>query len=136
VRVNHAGHFGPRRMHGAVDNVAGLIHAVVKGSEIGRAEDVAIVVDLDQARRRNLLVQHAVGVDQKGVLFRRDAGRNVIGHHVGHAIQLDEAITRREIDPRLPLRCGAVSAHRTELEAAGRHAAYIDSNSYMQNSSE
>jgi hypothetical protein len=46
-------------MYGAVDYVAGLVHAVVEWPEIGPAEDLAIVVDLDQARRGNFLAQHA-----------------------------------------------------------------------------
>src|SRR6202158_3825948 len=94
-------------MHRAMDNVAGLVHAVVKGSEIGRAENLAVVVDLDQARRGNLLVQHPVGVDQKRARLTRYARRYVVGDHVGHAVELDQAITRRKIDGRLPLRLGA-----------------------------
>src|SRR2546423_15447033 len=101
----------PRRMHSAMDNVAGLVHAVAKGSEFGRAENLPIVVALDQARRGNLLVQHAVGVDQKRVLLTGYARRNVVGDHDGHAVELDEAITRRKIDARLPLRLGTCSVN-------------------------
>ena len=111
VRVDHARHFRPRRMHGAMDNVAGLVHAVAKGSEIGRAENLAIVVDLDQARRGNLLVQHPVGIDQKRALLTGYARRNMVGDHVGHAVELDQAITRGKIDARLPLRFGTCSVH-------------------------
>ena len=77
------------------------------------------MVDLDQARRGDLLVQHAVGIDEKGVLLARDPGRNMIGHHVGHPVQLDEAIAGGEIDARLPLRVGAVRAHRAQLKTVG-----------------
>ena len=116
VRVDHAGHFRPRRMHGAMDNVAGLVHAVAKGSEIGRAENLPIVVDLDQARRGNLLIQHPVGIDQKRSVLTRHARRNVVGDHVGHGVELDEAITRRKIDARLPLRLGTCSVHHASRE--------------------
>ena len=73
-------------MHGAVDHVAGLVDAVVQIAEVGGGENAAVMAHLDQAGGRDLLVHHAVCVDEKGTVFTGHARRNMVGHHVGHAV--------------------------------------------------
>ena len=74
---------GPRRVNRAVNNVTSLVHAIFQRAEIGRAEDRPIEVELDEAGRRDLLIQHAVRIDQKSAFFVRHARGYVVGHHVG-----------------------------------------------------
>ena len=61
------------------------------------------MVDLDQARRGDLLVHHPVGIDQEGARLARHARRDVVGHHVGHAVEIDQPVAGGEVDARLPL---------------------------------
>ena len=62
MRMQHTGDVRPRFMDGAVDHITGNIDAVIG---IGLADDVALDVDLHQARRGDFLIEKAVQVDQE-----------------------------------------------------------------------
>src|SRR5213075_908603 len=64
-----AGHVVARLVDRAVDHVARLVDAVVQFAEVGLQQDVAVDVDLDQRRGRDLLVHHPVRVDEEGALL-------------------------------------------------------------------
>ena len=85
-------------MNGAVNDKAGGVDAIVGGIE----EGVAVEVDLDQAGRIDFLVEHPVRVDQEMIGRSRNAAGDVVGDHLGHAVQRGEAIAGGEIDPGLP----------------------------------
>ena len=88
---------------GAVDHEAGAVDAVVEAVvELRLGEDVAVVVDLEQARRGDLLVEQAVGVDQEGIVLARHPHRDVVGDQVGHAVEVDQPVAGGEIDTSLP----------------------------------
>ena len=112
VGVQHALHFGPRLVDRAVDHVAGFVDAVVG---VGLPDDVALYVDLDQARGGDLLVDHAVEVDEEMILRARDARRDVIVDQVGHAVLVDQAIAGGEIDACLPFFRRDLCADRLEV---------------------
>ncbi len=111
VRVDHAVHVMARGVHRAVDHVAGLVDAVVHVAKVRLGQDGAVQVHLDQAGRRDLFVHHPVGVDEERVVFARHAGRDVVGHHVGHAVKLDQPVTGGQIDTGLPFLVGTVRPH-------------------------
>src|SRR5689334_1561044 len=71
--VNDTGDIGPRLVNGAMNNEAGAVYPIVELAEIGATQDIAAVIDLDQTRRGDLFVQHAVRVDQKSVRLSVDA---------------------------------------------------------------
>ena len=60
MRVQHALHLGTAVVDGAVDDEAGRVDVV-----LGLHQRPALVIDLDQAGGRDLVEQHAVGVDQE-----------------------------------------------------------------------
>ena len=62
VRVHDAGDFLARAMDAAMDHVARLVDVVVG---VGLPHDVAVEVDLHQARGGDLLVRQPVEVDQQ-----------------------------------------------------------------------
>ena len=99
VGVQHAGNVRPRLVDRAVDHIAGVVDAVVG---VGLADDVAVDIDLDQARRGDLLVEQPVEIDQQ-VLGAGNARRDVVVDQVGHAVGIDQPVAGREIDPGLPL---------------------------------
>ena len=100
VGVQHAGDIRPRLVDRAVDHVARLVDAVVG---VGLPDDLALDVDLHQARGGDLLVEQAVEVDQQVVLGARDARGDVVVDEVGHPVRVDQPVAGGEIDPRLPL---------------------------------
>ena len=86
-----------RHVDRAVDDEAGAVHLV------GRlVEDVAVDVDLDQARGGDLLVEEAVRVDQELVLGARHAQRDVVVDQVRPAVMGDQPVGGGELDARLP----------------------------------
>ena len=97
--VQHAGDIGTRLVDGAVDDVARFVDAVVG---LGLPDDIALDIDLDQARRGDLLVEHAIEVDQQMVRGPGNPRGDVIINEVRHSVFVDEAIARGEIDTRLP----------------------------------
>jgi len=84
-------------MDGAVDRVArrvdlvGAVHQLVAG-----------LVDLDQARRSDLVEHQSVGVDQE-IIGARHLGRDVGEDQVVPAMQRHQAIAGRQVDTGLPL---------------------------------
>ncbi|MNT08245.1 hypothetical protein D3C72_1429810 [compost metagenome] len=101
MRVHHAADFGARLVHGAVDDEAGRVD-VIRRFQHG----LPFVVDLDQARRRDLVEHHAVGVDQELVRrighARRDMREDqVVPAEVGH-----QPVGRGKVDAHLPFRVG------------------------------
>ena len=50
----------------------------------------------------DFLVEHPVRVDQEVIGRSRNAAGDVVGNHLGHAVQGGEAIAGGEIDPGLP----------------------------------
>jgi hypothetical protein len=65
-------------------------------------DDAAVDVDLDQARGRDLLEQHPVGIDEEMVLRARDARGDVREHQVVPAEHRDQAVRGREVHALLP----------------------------------
>ena len=63
---------------------------------------VAVEVDLHQARGGDLVVGHAVGVDEEVAFLAGHARRDVVVDQIVHAVVVDQAVARREIDARLP----------------------------------
>jgi len=96
----------------AVDHVARFVDAVVG---LGLPDDLALDVDLHQARCRDLLVEHAVKVDQQMVLAAGDARGDVVVDEVGHSVFVDQAVAGGEIDARLPLLGRHLGADRLEV---------------------
>jgi hypothetical protein len=66
-------------------------------------EDVAVDVDLDQARGGDLLAEVAIGVDQELVVLARHPHRDVVVDQVGPAVMGDQPVGGGQFDPRLPL---------------------------------
>ena len=116
VGVDDAVHLGASLVHRTVDHIAGFVDAVVQVAKVGLGQDVAIVVNFDEARRGDFFVHHAVGVDEKSTVFAGHARRDVVGHHVGHAVDGHQAVTSRQIHPRLPLCGSAACLHRFDFQ--------------------
>ena len=90
----------PRLMDRTVDHEAGRIDR-----ERRIHQRLAVGIDLDQARRGDLVEEQAVGVDQEGMLVagspgtpRRDMGED----QVVPAEHRDQAVGGGEVDPQLP----------------------------------
>src|SRR5690606_21073899 len=75
VGVDDAADVGARLVDRAVDDEARLVDAVA-GPRV--LHHVAVEVDLDQARGRDLVVGHAVGVDEEVTLLAGHARRDVV----------------------------------------------------------
>src|SRR6185369_16162652 len=63
---------------------------------------VAVDINLDQAGGVDLLVEHAVGIEQKLVGRSRYPAGDMVGDHLGHSVHRGETVAGGEIDPRLP----------------------------------
>ena len=116
-----------------VHDAAGVLARLVDGRMDGEAAGLmlirsrvsfAVEVDLDQARRRDLLEHHPVGIDQEVMVRARHARRNVGVDEVVPAVQGDEAIAGGEIDALVPL--GVRHAGRDLLQASfgWRHGSF------------
>ena len=70
---------------------------------IGLQQRSPLDIDLDEARRGDFLVQHAIRIDQILIIMPRDLCTDVVIDQVGHSVERHQAIARREIDPRRPL---------------------------------
>ena len=99
VRVDDAFGIVPGAVHGAVDHIAGGIDRVVV---IGLQDGLALEVDLDEARGGDLLIQHAVGIDQHVLVGTRHARRDVVVDEVRHAVERNKPVAGGEIDARAP----------------------------------
>ena len=96
VGVHHALHVVARRMHRAVDDEAGRVDR-----ERRLLQHLAFDVDLDQARRRDLVEHQAVGIDQV-VLGAGDPGGDVGEDEIVPAEQGDQAVGGGEVEASLP----------------------------------
>ncbi len=101
VGVQHACDLRPRLVDRAVDHVAGLVDAVVG---VGLPDDLALDVDLHQARGGDLLVEQAVEIDQQVILGAGNARGDVVVDQVGHPVRVDQPVAGGEIDaaPAIP----------------------------------
>jgi len=98
MRVQYTVQVAACHVDRAVDDEAGPVHPV------GRlVEDIPVHVDLDEARRRDLLVQESVRVDQELVFGAWNAQRDVIVDEIRPAMLRDQPVGGRELDARLPL---------------------------------
>jgi hypothetical protein len=95
-----------------MDHVARLVDAVVG---VGLADDLALDVDLHQARGRDLLVKEAVEVDEQMVRAAGNARGDVVIDEIGHAVFVDQTIAGGEIDARLPFLGRDLAADRLEV---------------------
>jgi hypothetical protein len=101
VQVDHAFELGPCGVDAAVDDEAGRVDDVV-----GIAQQLAVLVDLDQARGGDLLEHHPVGVEQELVVGAGDARREVVADQVGPAEQRHQPVGRGEVQAYLPFGLG------------------------------
>ena len=95
-------------MHHKASVVAGRVDRRLDGEarridEIGRVlQDIAVQIDLHQRRRRDLLEQKSIGVDQEVMLRAGNSGRDVGVDQIIPAVEGHQPVERGEIDPRLP----------------------------------
>jgi hypothetical protein len=108
-------------MDGAVDDEAGDVDVIIGGVE----QRVAFDVDLDQAGSVDLFVQHAIGVDQKLIRGSRHPAGDMVGDHLGHAVQRRQTIAGRKIDPGLPFLGADLFANRVHDLDRGRADGWI-----------
>ncbi|MNT50219.1 hypothetical protein D3C72_1871310 [compost metagenome] len=101
--VQHAGSVVPRGMDSGMDHISGGIQAEVAFRAI---KHLAIQVDLVQAGCRDFLVQQPVWVDQNIFRLARHARGDVVVDQVGHAVEMDGAVERRQFHASLPLSLG------------------------------
>src|SRR3954447_20129706 len=118
MRVEDAFDVVARRVHRAVDDEAGLVDGL-----IGAPDDVAVEVDLDQARGGDLAEMQTVGIDEEMVgrtwYARRDMGED----EIVHAEMRDQPIAGGEFDAHLLLGQGVRRGRRAE-GGGGRHVRY------------
>jgi hypothetical protein len=96
-----------------MDDKSGVVDAV---AGTGVEHDVSVEVDLQQAGRGDLVVHHAVGVDEEVPFLAGHARRDVVIDKVIHAVVVDEAIAGGEIDARFPFGGRDAAAHRLDLQ--------------------
>ena len=111
--MDNAADSGTPLVHGAVDYEAGLVDAVAGA---GVEHHVAFEVNLHQARRGDLVVHQAIGVDEEMPFFARHAGRDVVIDEVVHPVVVDEPVAGGKIDTRAPFIGRYALAHRLDLE--------------------
>ena len=70
-------------------------------------DDLAVVIDLHQARRRDLVEHEPKGIDEKMPFVARHARGDVRVNEIVHAEMGDETITRGKGDARLALAGGS-----------------------------
>jgi hypothetical protein len=101
--VQHALRVLAPGVYRAVDGEAGRIDVVRAVQHLAPGE-----VDLDEARRGDLVEHHPVRVDEEVMLGAGHARRDVGEDQVIPAVMRHQAIARREIDALFPL-------HRADL---------------------
>ena len=69
---------------------------------------LAVEIDLDEARRGDLVERHAVRIDEEVVLRSGNARRDVREDQIVPAVQRDEPVARGEVDAQLPFGCAGV----------------------------
>src|SRR3974390_3179749 len=95
-----------------VDYVTGLVDVVVG---ISLPDDVAVDVDLHQARGCDLLIEQAIEIDQEVVLGAGNARRDVVIDKVGHPVFVYQAVAGSEFEPRLPFFVGYLALERGKV---------------------
>src|SRR5262249_21344841 len=80
------------------DDVAGLVETELRGVE----QDVAVQIELDETRSVHLVVQQAVRIDEECTFFAGHSRADVVGAHLGHAVEVRQPIRRGEIDALVP----------------------------------
>src|SRR3954469_11823115 len=111
-----------------MDDEPGMVDAVAGA---GVLHHLSVAVDLDQARGGDLVVGHAVGVDEEVPFLARDVRRDVVVDQVVHPVVVHQAVARGEVYARFPLLGRDPLAHRRHLQfgeiAHGRimHAAML-----------
>jgi hypothetical protein len=119
VGVYHAGHVRAGAVDGAVDDVAGMVVAVVG---VRLPDDGAVEVDFDQAGSGHLLVHKAVEVDEQVVLLAGNAGRDVVVDEVGHFEAVDQPVTGGEVDARVPFGLADVILDAAEVGGVAHYS--------------
>ena len=103
-----------------MDGEAGRVDAVIAPGKL-----VAVEVDLDQARRGDLVEHQSVGVDQEVMVRPRHPRGDVGIDQIVPAIQCDEAIAGGEIDALCPLGLRHVGGHFLEARFGWRHGRFL-----------
>ena len=116
VSMEHAPGVVPRGVDGAVNDEAGRVHGEGRILQL-----VSVHIDLDQARRRDLVEEHAVGIDEELVLGARHPRRDVREHQVLPAVVRHEPITGGEIHPHRPLFGRDLVPQRRDVVSRGVH---------------
>ena len=108
MRMRHAIHVVLGHMNGAVNDEAGDVDVIVRRVE----QRVALDIDLDQAGSIDLLVEHAVRIDQELVGCPRHTAGDVVGDHLGHPVHRGEAVAGSKVHACLPLLRAHLLANR------------------------
>ena len=82
-----------------MDHEPGWVDVVLTVHHFG-----ALEINLHEARRSDLVEQHAIWIDQEMVISPRHARRDVSEDEIVPPIVCNQAITRREVRPLLPFR--------------------------------
>ena len=116
MQMHHAAgilaHFMDRGMNGE----AGRVDLVIAFGEL-----VAVEVDLDEARRGDLVEHQAVRIDQEVMLGAGHARRDMGVNQIVPAVQGDEAIGSGEIDPLRPFGLAHMRGNFLEACFGWRH---------------
>ncbi len=112
LRGGDRGAVGRVQMHDAAGVLADLVHRRMDGEAggidgVGGLPDLlALEIDFDQARRRDLLEHQAVGVDEEVMLRAGDARGDVGEDEIVPAVKRHEAVAGGEMDPDVGFRGG------------------------------
>ena len=93
-----------RAVNRAVQRKAGGV-----GGVLGRIDQRAVEPDLQQVRRRHLVVVEPERVDQVVALGPGQAHRDVVEDHLGPAEKVDQVVAMRELHAQRPFGLAAVS---------------------------
>ena len=119
VQVDDALDVRPVGVDGGVQDEAGDVDAEVGGA---RLHDGALHVDLDQAGGRDLVVEHAEGVDEEMLRVLADAEGDVVVHVLRPAVHVHQAVGGRQLAPQLLLGLGVAHALQAADVVDGDHA--------------
>ena len=92
-----------RAVHGTVNHIAGRVDRIVV---VGLQDGLALEIDLDEARGGDLLVQHAIGIDEDMLIGSWHARGDVVVDEVRHAVEGDKPIASGKVDAGVPFPCG------------------------------
>jgi hypothetical protein len=97
MQMHHGRGVLPRHVDRRMDREPGRVDGMA-----ARSDRRAVDVDLDQARRGDLLEHHVVGVDQEMMLRPRHACRQMREDQIVPAVKGDQPIGGGKVDARLP----------------------------------